>query len=112
MSFENSDRIFAIDPVKAPDLFKVFNEMFGEDFDGIETIGAFWDDEAKTRKRAADMNTCRPIPLSDGRAAFICLWQTDLCAYFDKNGFVGVEELTLEQLNEAALKIENPQLGG
>jgi hypothetical protein len=39
-------------------------------------------------------------PLTDGRVAYTCLWQSDLAAAFDAGGIEGVEELSAEELAE------------
>jgi hypothetical protein len=37
-------------------------------------------------------------PLTDGRVAFTCLWQSDLAAAFDRGDIAGVAELSAEEL--------------
>ena len=104
MSFQTSERIFALAAEAVPAVFTQLHGQFAEPLpDGpseVLTIGAHWDDEAHTRMRAAslDAGTIRPMPLSDGRVAYRCLWQEDLAAHFDAQGLAGVEELTEEQL--------------
>ena len=92
MSFELTPRMIAVDAVTAANLFPVLTQQYGEFLltgDGsttVKTIGAFWDDTDRTRLRAADigMGTIVGQKLSDGRLAFLCLWQADLAAAFDQ----------------------------
>jgi hypothetical protein len=37
-------------------------------------------------------------PLSNGRVAFTCLWQSDLAAAFDRGDIEGVAELSADEL--------------
>jgi hypothetical protein len=104
MAFETTERIVAVQASLLEGLFQDFLNTYGEDLhDGprrIKTIGAHYDDTAKTRIRAASLEagTITPQPLTDGRVAFSCLWQADLAAAFDRGDLDGVEELTAEQL--------------
>jgi hypothetical protein len=103
MSFQNLDRIVAIDPARVVEIFGSLVEQFGEIVadgqDRIRTIGAFWDDAGKSRIRAADprRGTITGIPLTDGRVAFRCLWQSDLAAAWEAGEIDGVAELTAEE---------------
>jgi len=108
MSFELTERIIAIPAAQVQAVFPQLRAQFGEDLpDGqstIHTIGAHWDDEAKTRIRAADLTggTITPIPLNTGELAFHALWQSDLASAFDAGQISGARELTLEQLINAS----------
>lgn len=112
MSFENTSRIIALLPDLIPTLFPSLLEQYGEVLqDGdreIPTIGAYWDDISSTRKRAASLHdgTIQPIPLIDGRVAFIALWQLNLAQLFDIDGIEGTEQLTPEQLEELKVQSE------
>jgi len=107
MSFENTERIAAIAPELVGMIFPQLLAQFGEPLaDGdreILTIGAHWDDTAKTRKRAASLTdgTIAGIPLTDGRVAFRCLWQSDLTAVWEAGQLTDVEQLTEEQFQSA-----------
>lgn len=104
MSYELTERIIAIDPASVGALWNSLSEQYGETLtDGAETvttIGAHWDDTNKTRLRAASIHkgTISDQPLTDGRVAFRCLWQSDLAAAFDAGHIAGAEELTQLQL--------------
>jgi len=103
MSFQTTTRILAVDHETLGVLFPALLEQFGEDLpDGnqmVRTIGAHWDDVAQTRQRAASFpTTITGQPLADGRLAFRCMWQADLAAEYDKNGLLGVDELTEAEL--------------
>lgn len=104
MSYELTDRIIAIDPNAVEALLSNLTAQYGELLpDGnetITTIGAHWDDTAKTRLRAASLHkgTISGQPLTDGRVAFRCLWQSELAGAFDRGEIEGVEQLTEEQL--------------
>lgn len=104
MSYELTDRIIAIDPNAVEALLSSLTAQYGETLpDGTETIttiGAHWDDSSKTRLRAASLHkgTISGQPLTDGRVAFRCLWQSDLAAAFDAGQIAGVEQLTEQQL--------------
>lgn len=103
MSFENTERIIAILPGDVGAVFPALLSEYGEDLpDGnrtIRTIGAHWDDTAKTRKRAASLTdgTITGQPLTDGRLAFRCLWQSDLVSAYENGQIPEVEELSEEQ---------------
>lgn len=104
MAFETTDRIVAVPANLLEGLFQDLLNTYGEDLhDGprrIKTIGAHYDDTAKTRMRAASLEagTITPQVLTDSRLAFRCLWQADLAAAFDQGAITGVEELTDEEL--------------
>ena len=104
MSYELTDRIIAIDPSAVESLLSDLTAQYGEPLpDGAETIttiGAHWDDTAKTRLRAASLHkgTISGQPLTDGRIAFRCLWQADLAAAYDAGQITGAEQLTEQQL--------------
>lgn len=104
MSYELTDRIIAIDPNAVEALLSNLTAQYGELLtDGnetITTIGAHWDDTAKTRLRAASLHkgTISGQPLTDGRVAFRCLWQSELASAFDRGEIQGVEQLTEAQL--------------
>lgn len=100
MSYETTERIIAIDQASVEVLLARLSEQYGETMsdgaDAVLTIGAHWDDTAKTRLRAASLRkgTISGQPLTDGRIAFRCLWQSDLAAAFDAGQIAGAEELT------------------
>lgn len=106
MSFESAERIAAVLPQDVPTIFPELLAQYGEALpDGpreIITIGAHRDDTARARMRAASLadGTIAPIPLTDGRVAFRCLWQTDLAAALEAGQIAGVEELTEEEFSE------------
>jgi hypothetical protein len=89
MSYETTSRTIALDPEAVATLFPALLAQYGEALqDGAEsitTIGGHWDDSDKTRIRAASLHkgTITGQPLTDGRVAFTCLWQSDLAAAFD-----------------------------
>lgn len=107
MSFSTEERIIALAPENVATLFALLLEQFGEELrDGqqsVRTIGGHWDDGAKTRMRAASLEhgSITGVPLTDGRVAFRCLWQSDLVAAFEA-GQLGAEvtELTAEEFAE------------
>jgi hypothetical protein len=90
MSYELTSRTIALDPEAVATLFPALLAQYGEALpDGAETIttiGGHWDDSAQTRIRAASLHkgTITGQPLTDGRVAFTCLWQSDLAAAFDR----------------------------
>jgi hypothetical protein len=104
MSYELTARTIAVSPEVVATLFPALLAQYGEPLpDGAEsvmTIGGHWDDAAQTRLRAASLHkgTITGQPLSDGRVAYTCLWQSDLAAAFDAGGIEGVEQLSAEQL--------------
>jgi hypothetical protein len=112
MSFELTERIMAAAPQDVETLFPQLLTQYGQELpDGnrkILTIGGHWDDAQKTKIRAASLidETITPQPLTDGRIAFRCLWQSDLVRDFENGKINGVEELTQEQLTAL---IPNPE---
>ena len=104
MSYELTSRIIAVVPEAVATLFPQLLAQYGEELPDagrqVLTIGGHWDDAAKTRIRAASLTggTITGQPLSDGRVAFTCLWQSDLAAAFDAGDIEGVAELTAEEL--------------
>ena len=104
MSYELTDRTIALNPEAVATLFPQLLAQYGEALqDGAEsitTIGGHWDDSDKTRIRAASLhkNTITGQPLTDGRVAFTCLWQSDLAAAFDRGDIAGVAELSAKEL--------------
>jgi hypothetical protein len=104
MSYETTDRIIAVAPEAVQTIFPQLLAQYGEELldagRQVLTIGGHWDDSAKTRIRAASLTggTITGEPLTDGRVAFCCLWQSDLAKDFDDGEILGVEELTQEQL--------------
>ena len=105
MSYELTARTIAVAPEAVATLFPQLLAQYGEPLpDGSEsvlTIGGHWDDSDRTRIRAASLHkgTTTGQPLSDGRVAYTCLWQTDLAAAFDAGDIEGVAELTAEELS-------------
>lgn len=105
MSFETRTRILAVPANMVEPLFVQLRDQHGEELpDGsnlIRTIGGNWDDTEHTRIRAATFpTTITGQPLTDGRIAFVALWQADLSAEYDAGAFPMVEELTPERLAE------------
>jgi hypothetical protein len=106
MSYEQTSRTIALAPETVSTLFPVLLAQYGEELpdasESIVTIGGHWDDSDKTRIRAASLHkgTITGQPLSDGRVAYTCLWQSDLAKAFDRGEIEGVEELTEEQLED------------
>ena len=106
MSYELTSRTIALAPETVSTLFPVLLAQYGEELpdasESIVTIGGHWDDSDKTRIRAASLHkgTITGQPLSDGRVAYTCLWQSDLAKAFDRGEIEGVEELTEEQLED------------
>ena len=104
MSFELTERIIAVQPDDVPALFGQLLAQYGEELSygggTTRTIGAFWNDAAKTAIYAASMErgNIAPQPLTDGRLAYRCLWQADLAAAFDNGEIAGAEQLTEQQL--------------
>jgi hypothetical protein len=114
MSFELTERIIAVAPQDVEALFPQLLAQYGEELPdrphSILTIGGHWDNAAKTRIRATSLTegTITPQPLTDGRVAFRCLWQSDLARDFDDGKITGVEELTQEQLTALTPNPEEP----
>lgn len=111
MPFENHQRILAVAPEMVEPMFSQLLAEYGEELpDGsamIKTIGGHWDDVEHTRLRAATFpTTVSGMPLTDGRLAFIALWQADLAASFDRGEIPQAQELT-----EAELAALTPQGG-
>ena len=96
-------------------MFSQLLGQYGEELpDGtrkINTIGAHWDNTDKTRIRAASLmdGTIQGVPLSDGRLAFKCLWQSALAAAFDSGDILGVEELDETELATLLAQQKDPQ---
>jgi hypothetical protein len=114
MSYELASRTIAVAPEAVATLFPAILAQYGEPLpDGAEsvlTIGGHWDDSAQTRIRAASLTdgTITGQPLTDGRVAYTCLWQSDLAAAFDAGEIEGVEELTSEQLADLTPQPSQP----
>lgn len=104
MSYELTERIIAIDPNSVESLLSNLTTQYGEPLqDGKETIitiGAHWDDNDKTRLRAASLHkgTIAGQILTNGKIAFRCLWQSDLASAFDLEEIPQAQQLTEEQL--------------
>lgn len=100
MSFSDTYRFMAINPTLVQDLFNELLSVYGEEInDGanvVKTIGAYWDEESLSRKRAAS--------LFDGRVCFTCLWQSDLEQTFVNHGIEGVDEISREEFNSLRAK--------
>lgn len=112
MRFDEKERIFAIHPSHldeiASNAVAEFGEIISDDKQTIRTIAAHWDEFTKTRIRAASIQSgtiCGTL-LSDGRIAFMCLWQVDLIAAFEANKFPEVEELNMEQFLELKINTD------
>jgi hypothetical protein len=104
-NFETTERIIAV-PAQAvgtmfPDLLAQYGDELPDAGRSVLTIGGHWDNAEKTRIRAASLTdgTITGQPLTDGRLAFRCLWQTDLAAAFDAGEIEGAEQLTEQQLS-------------
>jgi hypothetical protein len=108
----DTSRTIAVAPEAVETLFPALLAQYGEALpDGAEsilTIGGHWDDSDKTRIRAASLHkgTITGQPLTDGRVAFTCLWQSDLAAAFDAGDIAGAAESAEEIGGAHAL---NPQ---
>ena len=104
MSYELNSRTIALNPETVSTLFPALLAQYGEALpdasESIVTIGGHWDDSDKTRIRAASLQkgTIVSQPLTDGRVAYTCLWQSELAAAFDAGEIDGVTELTPEEL--------------
>jgi hypothetical protein len=104
-NFETTERIIAVPADAVNTMFSDLLAQYGEELSygngTTRTIGAFWNDAAKTSIYAASMErgTITGQPLTDGRLAFRCLWQADLAAAFDAGEIDGAEQLTEEQLS-------------
>jgi hypothetical protein len=104
MSYELTQRTIAVAPEAIATLFPALNAQYGEELSygsgNTRTIGAFWNDVEKTSIYAASMDRGNIVgqPLTDGRVAYTCLWQSDLAAAFDAGEIDGVTELTPEEL--------------
>ena len=104
MSYELTERTIAVPAEAVGTMFPALLAQYGEELPdksrNIVTIGGHWDDSDKTRIRAASLTdgTIVGQPLTDGRLAFTCLWQSDLAAAFDAGEIDGVTELTPEEL--------------
>jgi hypothetical protein len=112
MSFEQTERIISVAPEAVESLFSQLLAEYGEPLPdrnrNIVTIGGHWDDSEKTRIRAASLidGTISGQPLTNGRLAFRCLWQSDLAKSFEDGKIIGVEELTESQLEALVQKLE------
>lgn len=110
MSFELTERNMAVAPQDVETLFSALLEQYGEELGygtgTTRTIGAFWNDSSQTGIYAASLQrgSISPIPLTDGRVCFRCLWQADLSAAYDAGEVPGVEQLTDEQLAALVIK--------
>jgi hypothetical protein len=104
MSYELTERTIAVPAEAVGTMFPALLAQYGEELPdksrNIVTIGGHWDDSDKTRIRAASLTdgTIVGQPLTDGRLAYTCLWQSDLAAAFDAGEIDGVTELTPEEL--------------
>jgi len=103
-NFETTERIIAVPADAVATMFPQLLEQYGEELSygsgTTRTIGAFWNDAAKTAIYAASMErgNIAPQPLTDGRVAYRCLWQADLAAAFDAGQIAGAEQLTEAEL--------------
>lgn len=106
MKFETTERIFAIHPSKLDAFLLDAISKFGENLpDGrqvLRTIAGHWDNSTKTRIRAASLQSgsISGTLLSDGRIAFICLWQSDLIRDFEDGNIPDIDELTIDQFTQ------------
>ena len=104
MNHEQNQRTIAVSPDSVATLFPQLLAQYGEELSygsgSTRTIGAFWNDAEKTSVYAASMERGNIVgqPLTDGRVAFTCLWQSDLAAAFDRGDIEGVAELSAEEL--------------
>ena len=104
MNHELTPRTIAVAPQAVATLFPALLAQYGEELSygsgSTRTIGAFWNDAEKTSVYAASMERGNIVgqPLTDGRVAFTCLWQSDLAAAFDRDDIEGVAELSAEEL--------------
>ena len=104
MNHEQTQRTIAVSPDSVATLFPQLLAQYGEELSygsgSTRTIGAFWNDAENTSVYAASMERGNIVgqPLTDGRVAFTCLWQSDLAAAFDAGDIAGVAELSAEEL--------------
>jgi len=103
-NFETTERIIAVPAEAVGTMFPQLLAQYGQELPdagrNVLTIGGHWDDAQQTRIRAASLTdgTITGQPLTDGRLAFRCLWQSDLAAAFDAGEIPGAEQLTEQQL--------------
>jgi hypothetical protein len=113
-NFEQTERIIAVPDEAVSTMFPQLLAQYGQELpDGnrkILAIGGHWDDAAKTRIRAASLHdeTVTGQPLTNGKLAFRCLWQSDLARDFEDGKITGVEELAQEQLTALTPNPEEP----
>ena len=104
MNHEQTQRTIAVSPDSVATLFPQLLAQYGEELSygsgSTRTIGAFWNDAEKTSVYAASMERGNIVgkPLTDGRVAFTCLWQSDLATAFDRGEIEGGAELSAEEL--------------
>lgn len=105
MSFDTVERIIAADQQVIADAYPSLIELYAEQLpDGsttIPAIAAHWDNVEKTRIRAASLErgSAAPIQLTDGRVAFVALWNKRLLEAFEHGELSPLlDELTHEEL--------------
>jgi hypothetical protein len=104
-NFETTERIIAVPAEAVGTMFPQLLAQYGQELPdagrNVLTIGGHWDDAQQTRIRAASLTdgTITGQPLTDGRLAFRCLWQSDLAAAFDAGEIPGAEELDAAELS-------------
>lgn len=114
MSFSNTMRNIAVAPEVLDNLFPVllaeYGEYISDGIRGIITIGAHWDDENHSIKRAASLldQTITPRKLIDGRVVYTFLPQSDLEQRFLNGEISDIEELTEDEINELIFSHEIP----
>ena len=108
--FELTKRNVAVNPPEVPVMFSNLMKSHSVSMlrgdESVAALGAFWGDEDNTKMIEASLETgtIAPLPLTDGRVSFRCLWSESLGAAFDAGEIEGVEELGQAELDE--LKVE------
>ena len=114
MSFELTERIFAVSPSDLGALHDELLQKYGEFLPShkgtVLTVAAHWDDTSNTKIRGGSLigGTISPIPLTDGRVAFRCLWQSDLIDAFENGEYPQAEELPVEEFHELKVLNDGP----
>lgn len=112
MNFSTTFRTFAF-PEALVEQLPQLTEQFGEEAqDGlltVKTVACGWDDSEHTRLRALRFpETASLTDLTDGRKAYTALWSLRLLEAYDQGLLVGVQELTLEEMQALLPVYEEP----
>lgn len=97
-------------PVMFSNLMKSHSVSMLRGDESVAALGAFWGDEDNTKmiEASLDTGTIAPLPLTDGRVAFSCLWSESLGTAFDAGAIQGVEELSQEALEDLLVPVVVP----